>query len=89
VEALQRFVVGVRLIARRHRHVVWLLWALVALVLLLAPVGLLDPAAWSLLVDPELAAIAVLLGVAAARARALRLFWRPVVAAVARVPRRR
>ena len=87
MDALQRYVVGLRLLFGRHSANVWVIWALVALVLVLAPVGLLDPAAWTLIVDPELAAIAVLLGVAAVRARTLRVLWHPV-AAVARRARR-
>jgi hypothetical protein len=73
VDGVQRFLVGLRLIGRRHSARVWLLWALAAVVLVLTPFALLDPAAWLFLVDPELAAIVALLGLASIRAGALRV----------------
>ncbi|GMA25633.1 hypothetical protein GCM10025864_33920 [Luteimicrobium album] len=52
---------------RGHARGVWLLWAATALVLLSVPELLMDPAAWTYLVDPELAVLLVLLGVQATR----------------------
>jgi hypothetical protein len=70
---VRRFLAGVRLIAGRHSARVWVLWGLAALLLVLTPVALLDPAAWVFLLDPELAAIVALVGFASIRAGALRL----------------
>jgi hypothetical protein len=80
MDSVQRFVVGLRLIAGRHSARVWVLWGLAALLLVLTPFALLDPAAWVFVLDPELAAIVALLGLASIRAGALRLV---------RLPRRR
>jgi hypothetical protein len=80
VDGVFRFVVGFRALAQRHSLRVWLLWALAAVVLLLTPFALVDPAGWMFLVDPELAAIVALLGLTSIRTGALRLV---------RIPRRR
>jgi hypothetical protein len=87
VDAVQRFFVGVRLIVRQHSARVWFLWGLAALLLLLTPFALMDPAAWVFLLDPELAAIVALLGFASVRAGTLRLVWHPLLA-LSRLPRR-
>jgi hypothetical protein len=87
VDAVQRFFVGVRLIVRQHSARVWLLWALAALLLLLTPFALMDPAAWVFLLDPELAAIVALLGFASLRAGAFRLVAQPLLA-LSRLSRR-
>jgi hypothetical protein len=88
MDAALRFIIGLRLVARRHSARVWLLWALAALLLVLTPFALIDAAAWVFVLDPELAAIAVLIGLATIRGGALRLLRTPVQA-VARLPRRR
>jgi hypothetical protein len=88
MDAVQRFVVGLRLLAKRHSARVWLLWGLAALLLVLTPFALLDPAAWMFVLDPELAAIVALIGLTTIRGGALRLLRAPVQA-VARIPRRR
>ena len=87
VDAVQRLVVGFRLIVRQHSARVWLLWALAALLLVLTPFALMDPAAWVFVLDPELAAIVALLGFASLRAGALRLVSLPLLA-LSRLPRR-
>jgi hypothetical protein len=87
MDSVQRFVVGIRLIVGRHSGRVWLLWGLAALLLVLTPFALLDPAAWVFLLDPELAAIVALVGFASIRTGAFRLISRPLVA-VARLPQR-
>ena len=46
-------------LARRHALRVWLLWGLGVLVLVAAPVALVDPPVLVLLVDPELLALIV------------------------------
>jgi hypothetical protein len=73
MDELRRFLAGLRLIAGRHSAQVWILWGLAALLLVLTPIALLDPAAWVFLLDPELAAMVALLGFASVRAGALRL----------------
>ena len=73
MDALQRFLAGIPLLVRRHSPRVWLLWALAAALLVLAPFALLDPAGWAFLVDPELAAIVALLGLGSLRTGALRV----------------
>lgn len=78
MDGLQRFAAGLRLIARRHSARVWLLWGLAALVLVLTPFALLDPAIYLFLLDSELAATVVLLGVVGIRAGALRVVRRAV-----------
>ncbi|HEU5215444.1 MAG TPA: hypothetical protein VFU30_07880 [Gaiellaceae bacterium] len=88
MDSVQRFLVGLRLIAGRHSGRVWVLWGLAALLLVLTPFALLDPAAWVFLLDPELAAIVALLGFASIRVGASRLLWHPLLA-VARGTRRR
>lgn len=88
MDGVQRFVVGLRLLAGRHSRRVWLLWALAALLLLLTPFALLDPAAWAFVLDPELAAIVALVGFAGIRAGLSRRIWQPLVA-IARVSGRR
>lgn len=72
MDAVQRQLAGIRLIAGRHSARVWLLWAVAALVLVLTPFALVDPAAWLFVLDPELAAVVVLVGMAGVRAGALR-----------------
>jgi hypothetical protein len=72
VDALHRQLAGIRLIAGRHSARVWLLWAVVGLVLVVTPFALLDPAAWLFVLDPELAAVVVLVGMAGIRSGALR-----------------
>ena len=69
MDAVRRFAVGLRLIAGRHSRRVWLLWGLVALVLVLTPFALLEPAAWLYVFDPELAALVVMLGLTSLRTR--------------------
>ncbi len=80
MDGVFRFLAGLRLLAKRHSLRVWLLWALAAVLLILTPFALADPAGWLFLVDPELAAIVALLGLASIRTNALRL---------GRIPRRR
>jgi hypothetical protein len=72
MDALQRFLVGIPVLVRRHSLRVWLLWGLAAVLLVLTPFALLDPAGWVFLVDPELAAIVALLGLGSLRTGALR-----------------
>jgi hypothetical protein len=72
MDSIQRFLIGLRLIAMRHSLRVWLLWAVVAVVIALTPFALLDPAGWMFLLDPELAAIAALIGIAGLRQRVTR-----------------
>lgn len=76
MEALQRFAVGIRLLVRRHSLSTWLLWLIVVAVLVATPFAFLDPASWVFALDPELAAIVVLLGATAVRSGALRLLRR-------------
>jgi len=76
VDALQRFAVGVHLLIRRHSLRTWVLWLILVTVLIATPFALLDPAAWVFALDPELAAIVVLLGATAVRSGALRLLRR-------------
>jgi hypothetical protein len=76
MDALYRFLVGVRLLVRQHSLRTWLLWLVAVAVLIATPFAFLDPAAWLFLLDPELAAIVVLLGATAVRAGALRLLRR-------------
>jgi len=69
MDAIRRFVVGLRLIAGRHSPRVWVLWGIAALVLALTPFALLEPAAWVYILDPELAALVAMLGLASLRTR--------------------
>ena len=69
MDAIRRVVVGLRLIAGRHSPRVWLLWGIAALLLVLTPFALLEPAAWIYLLDPELAALVAMLGIASLRTR--------------------
>jgi hypothetical protein len=87
MDALRRLLVGIRLILGRHSARVWFLWGLAVVLLALAPFALLDPAAWVFVLDPELAAIVALVGLAGMRAGALRVFRRPLLA-LARLPHR-
>lgn len=73
MDALQRFLVGIPVLLRRHSLRVWLLWGLAAVLLVLTPFALVDPAGWAFLVDPELAAIVALLGIGSVRTGALRV----------------
>jgi len=78
MDGVHRLLAGLRLIATRHSPRVWLLWALVALVLVLTPFALVDPAGWAFLLDPELAAILALVGLTGLRSGTLRLIAAPV-----------
>jgi hypothetical protein len=66
----------VRLLARRHSLRTWLLWLVAVAVLIATPFAFFDPAAWVFVLDPELAAVVVLLGATAVRSGALRLLRR-------------
>ena len=76
MDPLRRFLVGVRLLAQQHSLRTWLLWLVAVAVLIATPFAFFDPAAWLFVLDPELAAIVVLLGAATVRAGALRLLRR-------------
>jgi hypothetical protein len=76
MDAIHRLLVGVRLLARRHSLRTWLLWLVAVAVLIATPFAFFDPAAWVFVLDPELAAIVVLLGATAVRSGALRLLRR-------------
>ena len=56
-----------RSLFRRHERRVWVLWAIGVLVLVATPYALSDPALWILVADPELLALAALVGVALLR----------------------
>lgn len=56
-----------RSIFRRHERRVWILWAIGVLVLVATPYALSDPALWIFVFDPELLALAMLVGVALLR----------------------
>ena len=56
-----------RSIYRRHERRVWIIWAIGVLVLVATPYALSDPTLWLFVFDPELLALATLVGVALLR----------------------
>jgi hypothetical protein len=54
-------------IYRRHERRVWIIWAIGVLVLVATPYALSDPTLWIFVFDPELLALATLVGVALLR----------------------
>jgi hypothetical protein len=54
---------------RRHEPRVWLPWALATAVIAAAPLALADRAAWALVLDPELLAVAAVAGIVLFRSR--------------------
>jgi hypothetical protein len=56
-----------RSIYRRHERRIWILWAIGVVVLVLTPYALSDPALWIFVLDPELLALFMLVGLALAR----------------------
>jgi hypothetical protein len=60
-------VTKLRSLFRRHERRVWILWAVGAVVLVLTPYALSDPALWVFVFDPELLALFTLVGLALVR----------------------
>jgi hypothetical protein len=60
-------VTKLRSIYRRHERRVWIIWAIGVLVLVATPYALSDPTLWLFVLDPELLALATLVGVALLR----------------------
>jgi hypothetical protein len=60
-------VTKLRSLFRRHERRVWILWAVGAVVLVLTPYALSDPALWVFVSDPELLALFTLVGLALVR----------------------
>jgi hypothetical protein len=60
-------VTKLRSLFRRHERRVWILWAVGAVVLVLTPYALSDPALWIFVFDPELLALFTLVGLALVR----------------------
>lgn len=54
----------------RYRLLMWFTWSLAALVLISCPMLLSEPAMWAYLVDPELLALVVVVGLQYTRAEA-------------------
>ena len=62
-----KLVTKLRTIFRRHERRVWIIWAIGVLVLIATPYALSDPALLVFVFDPELLALATLVGVALLR----------------------
>jgi hypothetical protein len=60
-------VTKLRSIYRRHERRVWIIWAIGVLVLVATPHALSDPTLWIFVFDPELLALATVVGVALLR----------------------
>jgi hypothetical protein len=60
-------VTKLRSIYRRHERRVWIIWAIGVLVLVATPYALSDPTLWIFVFDPELLALATVVGVALLR----------------------
>lgn len=75
-------------LAARHERRVWLLWAIGAAVLLATPFALADPATLIFVLDPELLALVVMVGIALARATAEGLAARILAAVTSQASRR-